>query len=363
MREIQDMQMDKSIIEVLPEDILAIILSEYGLHASLGSTCRVMRTLSLSDKAIGSVCIRIKKDLTYSPDTKYILYSYAHRLNVDDIVDYESHRLLNYQRYHLSNDTLWPYLTELNILITESWVGVIVFNELKIHAPRLTKFQNKHILSDQIWSCHFDEIRRRMPMLPIPVVNCVFSEELPVYNLVKQGMHGFKVNEYFLTFSKLNDCYLAIERAYNEMEKQNNGKLQKFLNIIRLIGRGYSYSQNLELDAKFIQFVAKITKNTIITYLRLKDEDSDTQLIDKHIGVLYDFCFSTSNNTNSINIVSYIYTTKHIFQEMIINEEKRTLYVSRTLDMLKKYPKLHISREDIIHDEQPKPSFGCVLLF
>lgn len=264
----------QSIIEVLPEDILVLILSEYGLHASLGSVCRSMYKLSTSGKALGSVCVRINNK-NKNADPSYVLSNCAYRLTFEPFE--------NHENIHLNDDRSWPYLTEFIIKATYNRYKT---KFPKIYCPRLVTFIDEYKSAFGYWNNCFNDMRKRAPMV-VPFIEYLVSYEMRFGEMINYGTQGLVIDTY--------DLYILHHESitsYANIILKKEKKIIKFIDCI-CINDYYLKTQDGKIDFEFIQLLFKITIKEIRIYLNQHCEKTsiDTNILD-YLDNLYNWYFN-----------------------------------------------------------------------
>lgn len=292
--------MDKSIVEMLPEDILAIILSEYGLHASLGSTCRVMRILSLSEKCIGSVCITIN-DNNKNADREFLLYKHTYSLVVTRALT-DDERC----KYYFIGDYVWPYLTRFESKSEFFLCGQgSISTFLTIYAPRLTDINTplNVCMGASIFIKCVQQLKKRMPMLVSKITYLLIDLDKDFRLIVSESKKGLKINECFLC---INTPTLEKSNMQNIIRTQTD--LVKFITTLTVTS---AYMVDI-IDREFIECLSKIAlkririMNAIISPISIDHID----LVINQLNTLYDICYNHPNTNDMKERISIEYLVR-----------------------------------------------------
>lgn len=335
-------EQQQSIIDILPEDILIILLSRHGLHPSLGSTCKHMRQLSLSEKCIGSVCICLNnKNIEYA-NPNYLPYRYAYKIVWTCKIGFvDINDLLN--RYKLSGNLVWPYLKEFDVVINFTQQFLNRFPE--IYAPRLTKLDIAKE-SPEINHCvmlkHLEEIQKRMPML-----------ETKINKIVVQDSHGLEI---VLKKYKTSGRRLFIESCYFYVNPWNY-KDYLWVTLPKQTQDTFIRTTILPthpstFDIKVIEYMTYITQDTIrldmwysdgAYYPTTQNNTCVSNDLINEIQSLYDLCYShnTTTTTNVVTIELKIHNRMTI-EQSYLHDVKQVIYNY----VIEKYPKIKLSETD-----------------
>lgn len=269
-----------SILDILPEDILAYILSQHGLHASLGSSCHAMRQLSLSKKSIGSICIHFSKhtdDVAYIVKTCLPQYTFRVRVNI-----------AYYNPFY--GDTTWPYLH--TVVFTYAQYPICLS---KINAPRLTHIESTGTFTIQSMDNNpFDHLQH-LPRLYVKNMQ-------EICWILKKSAHQGTTMKYL----EIGAAYdIDAHKIIQAVSSSNNNGVKKLTPYLHI------YICHFIFDSKpFIDALAKITQHEIRIYPIKKSDNNNIDnifhtTILNNIKSLYNLCHlqHSINNNNNKNVV------------------------------------------------------------
>lgn len=289
-------QQKQSIIDVLPEDILVILLSRHGLHPSLGSTCQYMRKLSLSEKCIGSVCVTIKKENKHA-DPRFLPYKHTYSLFIErELNDYEQ-----YTHYFLGDHT-WPYLT----IVVSGWLCFVhyMFKIVQqfptIYAPRLIELDMPFLknINLHIMKTH-QRIKERMPLVAFNIDCSIDSKDILSF-ILHESQNGLKIKNCY--FNTSYDYEFNFDNDMKDIILQY--KPEKFIENTEIGCFLFPYVDNRLLDymSKITQRCIKITTSPLV---HAPGEFVYIDLIISKIKMLYDICYTHTNHTKEYIIIEY----------------------------------------------------------
>lgn len=319
---------EESILNILPEDILAIILSRHGLHPSLGSTCKRMRQLSLSEKCIGSVCVIIGYS-NRDADPAFLPYKHVYHLNIRRKLS--ACEKLN---YYLIGDYTWPYLT----MVDSEWPCFIDYRNEdpafpSIYAPRLIELKTsfgRDIISALIEK--HQHVKERIPLF-VPNIECFLTYQDDLTTILRESHKGLKIKTcYFDTaFPRYNfnfDSHMKdIILQYPPIKFIETAHVGSFL--------------FRSMDDKLLHYLLKITHKCIkitiqpLLYIPGAYGDSDIELIFTQIKMIHDMCYERQTTTN---------TEKYISIKYLLRFHVHTDHIQIYKNIVNMYPKITLSQ-------------------
>lgn len=324
--EMAEQQQGQSIIDVLPEDIFVILLSRNGLHPSLGSTCKKMRQLSLSEKCIGSVCVTINYK-NKKADPAFLLYRQAYRLAIRREL-----RTPQQHNYKILGDYTWPYLT---IVISECvcFVDYVNQNDLfpAIYAPRLTQLYmpfSPNVTSFLLQTHHY--VRKRLPLF-VPNIECWLNNQDRLKIIVPESQKGLKIKT----------CHFNIHysRAFN-FDSDMKDIISKYdpIKFIEYSEIGcYLFRY---IDTRLLHYLSQITEK----YIRImppileNDEDANIGLILNQIKMLYDIYYANPNSTKEYVPIKYEIRFYQLVKRDKLYKQISNMYPKISLSQTTYYP-------------------------
>lgn len=315
--------MSQSITEALPEDIIVIILKNYGLHATLGSTCRSMRQLSLSEKCVGSVCIYISEE-NVNADPSFLPYHYAHTLRISRNID-------NEEITCLFDDSTWPFLVKVDIDV-RMWFRLSKLY-FKIYAPRVISYEH---ISDKFWINFFEEIKKRMPMLKPPACITIYHAQ-EFDRVIKHSTKG-------LTLTCCNTIFgPPMKRGVIKDIILNNNNVAMFTDSIRIPGNRFEFTK------QFIDIISKVVHTTINIYpdhgycediIDVEDTNLAETTVVHNVKRLYDICYmqniTHNNNQKRELIVQYDIRVDPFYDD----QERASMIQTFSSYISNQYPKI-----------------------